>query len=82
MWPGSKLLRSRVGDQAHIPQRRGGSCRVDAYGWKRVVRTVRMLHATNFYIWYLRTCPKYPPAHNGFLYKERFQVDIRGFSIE
>ena len=49
---------------------------------RRVWLEVKSGHVTNFYIWYLRTCPKCPPAHNGFLYKGRFQVDIRGFSIE
>ena len=44
---------------------------------KRVDETLTLRSSTNFYIWYFRTCPKCPPAH-----KERFQVDIRGFSIE
>ena len=73
MQPGSKLLRLLVEVIGPTSLNGGEGLLPGRRVW---------LEATNFYIWYLRTCPKCPPAHNGFLYKERFQVDIRGFSIE
>ena len=77
MRPRSKLLRLLVALVIGPTSVEGrGSCRVDAYGWKGVGVV------NKFYIWYFRTCPECPPAHNGFLCKERFQVDIRGFSLE
>ena len=76
MRPRSKLLRLLVALVIGPTSVEGrGSCRVDMVGRE-------LGWSTNFYIWYFRMCPECLPAHNGFLCKERFQVDIRGFSLE